>query len=80
MDGGAVEILVSGLQEGIGIALDVHGGRMFFTDLGGNVYSARMDGSGKKVLLAGVGSLTGIAYVKLPASATNGQTSQEKPR
>ena len=60
------EILVSGLREGIGIALDLRGGRMFFTDLGGNVYRANLDGSDKKILLMGQGSLTGIAYVELP--------------
>jgi hypothetical protein len=59
------EILVSGLHEGIGIALDVKGGRMFFTDLGGSVYRANLDGSDKKVLLTGQGTLTGIAYVEL---------------
>ena len=36
---------MTGLQEGIGISLDLKGGRMFFTDLGGNVYSAGLDGS-----------------------------------
>jgi len=59
------EILVGGLQEGIGIALDLKHGRMFFTDLGGNVYSANLDGTGQKVLLAGQGTLTGIAYAEL---------------
>ena len=43
---GEQEILVSGLKEGIGISLDLRGGRMYYTDLGGNVYSARLDGSG----------------------------------
>lgn len=57
------EILVTGLHEGIGVALDLVGGRMFITDLGGNVYSAKLDGSDKKTLLTGQGSLTGIAYV-----------------
>lgn len=60
------EILVSGLNEGIGIALGVKEGRMYFTDLGGTVYSARLNGSDKKILLTGQGSLTGIAYVELP--------------
>ena len=59
------EILVTGLREGIGIALDLKRGRMFFTDLGGNVYSSNIDGSGKKILLSGQGSLTGIAYADL---------------
>jgi hypothetical protein len=61
------QILVSGLQEGIGIALDRGGGRMFFTDLGGNVYSARLDGTERRTLLTAQGSLTGIAFVELPA-------------
>ena len=64
---GAPEILVSGLHEGIGISLDVKHGRMFFTDLGGSVYSARLDGSDEKVLLTGQGSLTGIAYAEFRA-------------
>jgi hypothetical protein len=59
------EILVSGLKEGIGIALDLQGGRMFYTDLSGAVYSARLDGSDSKALLSGQGSLTGIAWVDL---------------
>jgi hypothetical protein len=58
------EILVRDLHEGIGIALDMKGGRMFFTDLGGTVYSAQLDGSEKKILLKGQGSLTGIAYAE----------------
>ena len=56
------EILVNGLKEGIGIALDLPRGRMFFTDLGGNVYSANLDGTSLKSLLAGQGTLTGIAF------------------
>jgi hypothetical protein len=62
---GQQEILVSGLKEGIGIALDLQGGRMYYTDLGGNVYSARLDGSDSKTLLTGQGSLTGITWVNL---------------
>ena len=60
------EILVSGLHEGIGIALDLKGNRMFVTDLGGSVYSSKLDGSDKKILLTGQGALTGIAYAELP--------------
>jgi hypothetical protein len=63
MDSGKPEILVRGLKEGIGIALDVKGGRMFYTDLGGNVYSAKLDGSDSKVLLSGQGALTGITWI-----------------
>jgi DNA-binding beta-propeller fold protein YncE len=61
-----LEILVTGLHEGIGIALDVKGGRMFFTDLSGTVYSANLDGSNQKTLLLKQGGLTGITYVELP--------------
>jgi hypothetical protein len=57
------QILVSGLKEGIGMALDVRDGRMFYTDLGGNVYSANLDGSDNKAILTGQGSLTGITWV-----------------
>jgi Low-density lipoprotein receptor repeat class B len=64
------QILVSGLRAGIGISLDLNHGRMFFTDLGGNVYSANLDGSGEKTLLSEMGGLTGIAYVDgAPAGA-----------
>ncbi len=62
---GPVDILVSGLKEGIGMALDLKHGRMFYTDLGGNVYSANLDGSNAKAVLAGQGSLTGIAYAEV---------------
>ena len=51
------------LKEAIGIALDLQGGRLYATDPGGTVYSARLDGSDQKVVLIGQGSLTGIAVV-----------------
>jgi hypothetical protein len=63
------EILISHLMEGIGLALDRKGGRMFITDLGGSVYSANLDGSDQKTLLIAQGNLSGIAYVELPAGA-----------
>jgi hypothetical protein len=62
----APEILLRHLMEGIGIALDFAGGRMFLTDLAGSIYSARIDGSEKRTLQAGQGNLTGIAYVEIP--------------
>jgi hypothetical protein len=61
------EILISHLMEGIGLALDRLGGRMFITDLGGSVYRANLDGSEQKTLLVAQGNLSGIAYVELPA-------------
>ena len=60
------EILVNHLMEGIGIALDLKGDRMFLTDLAGDVYTAKLDGSGKKLLLGAQGNLTGIAYAEIP--------------
>jgi hypothetical protein len=56
------EVVLSHLGEGIGIALDVRHDRMFVTDLAGTLYSARLDGSGSRVLAGGQGNLTGIAY------------------
>jgi hypothetical protein len=60
------EIVVTHLMEGIGIALDVPGDRMFVTDFAGSVYSARLDGSGERNFLYAQGNLTGIAYAEIP--------------
>jgi hypothetical protein len=61
----APEIVLTHLMEGIGIALDVPGDRMFVTDFGGSVYSARLDGSGELNFLFAQGNLTGIAYAEI---------------
>jgi len=61
------EVLLTHLMEGIGLALDLKGGRMFVTDFAGSVYCANLDGSNQRTLLFGEGNLTGIAYVELPA-------------
>ena len=62
------EVLFTHLMEGIGLALDVKGGRMFMTDFGGSVYSANLDGSNRKTVLFAEGNLTGIAYAELPSA------------
>ena len=62
---GVPQIVFDHLMEGIGIALDVTGNRMFLTDLGGTVYMARLDGSHKKEVLVAQGNLTGSAYAEL---------------
>jgi DNA-binding beta-propeller fold protein YncE len=62
------EIVFDHLEEGIGIALDLKGGRMFLTDLSGSVYSANLDGSNRKTVLAAEGNLTGIVYAEIPAA------------
>ena len=61
----APEIIFTHLMEGIGIALDHEGDRMFMTDLAGSVYCANLDGSGPSVLLFAQGNLTGIAYANV---------------
>lgn len=61
----APQVLVTHLMEGIGIALDVPGNRMFVTDLGGSVYVADLDGSNKRTLLGAQGNLAGIAYAEI---------------
>jgi sugar lactone lactonase YvrE len=63
--GESAQVLMSHLMEGIGLALDLKGGRMFVTDFGGSVYSANLDGSDPKTLLVAEGNLTGIAYADL---------------
>jgi sugar lactone lactonase YvrE len=57
------QVIMSELKEAIGIALDVPGDRVYVTDLGGTVYSAHLDGSERRIVLSGQGSLTGIAFV-----------------
>jgi hypothetical protein len=59
------EIVVTHLMEGIGIALDVPGDRMFVTDFAGSIYSAHLDGSGERNFLYAQGNLTGIAYAEI---------------
>jgi sugar lactone lactonase YvrE len=61
----APEIVVTHLMEGIGIALDVPGNRMFVTDFAGSIYSASLDGSGERNFLYAQGNLTGIAYTEI---------------
>jgi hypothetical protein len=61
----APEIVLTHLMEGIGIALDLKGDRMFVTDFGGNLLAAKLDGSDAKPLLVAQGNLTGIAYAEI---------------
>ena len=63
------EVVFTHLMEGIGLALDLKGGRMFVTDLGGSVYSANLDGSNKKALFFAEGNLSGIAYAEIPVKS-----------
>jgi hypothetical protein len=63
--GDAPEIVLTHLMEGIGIALDVPGNRMFVTDFAGSVYSADLDGKNERNFLYAQGNLTGIAYAEV---------------
>jgi DNA-binding beta-propeller fold protein YncE len=60
------EILVTGLGEAIGVALDLEAGVMYFTGLDGRLGRANLDGSAPATLLEGQGMLTGIVYVEVP--------------
>jgi hypothetical protein len=64
-DPGPIEIISDHLMEGIGLALDAAHDRMFVTDLAGTIYSARLDGSERRVIAAAQGNLTGIAYAEI---------------
>lgn len=66
-------ILAGGFNETIGIALDLAGGRMYLTDLRGSVYSLKFDGSDRKTILTGQGTLTGIAHADLARASTTRQ-------
>ena len=56
------KILVKGLNEAIGVALDLPHQRMAYTSLGGEVGIAKLDGSDARMLATGQGMLTGIAW------------------
>src|SRR5262249_43644703 len=56
-------VLVGGLGEAIGIALDLPAKRMFYTDLAGQVGTAAIDGSGARTLVRAERGLTGIVLL-----------------
>ena len=59
------EILVTGVSEAIGIALDLDGGRMYFTAMGSReVLAADLDGSRVESLARSRGVLTGITVTR----------------
>ena len=59
------EILVRHLMEGIGVALDLAGDRMFVTDFAGSLYESDLNGNTQRTLAFAQGNLTGIAYANL---------------
>ncbi len=58
------EVVLSHLIEGIGLALDVRGERMFVADLAGSIYAAHLNGSEKHSIAMAQGNLSGIAYAE----------------
>ena len=60
------EILVPGVREAIGLALDHARGFVYYTSAVGDVGRARLDGSDVEPLLADGGAFTGIAIVDVP--------------
>jgi hypothetical protein len=58
------QIVLGHLMEGIGIALDVRGDRIFVTDLDGSIYCARLNGSELRPIAMAQGNLSGIAYAE----------------
>jgi hypothetical protein len=60
-----VETLVDGLRDTIGLSLNLEGGTMFYSELGGRVWQAELDGSNAR-MVASSGSATGVALAHLP--------------
>jgi hypothetical protein len=59
------ETLVTGATEAIGLSLDVANNKMYFSELGGQVSEAALDGSGDRGIVSS-GSATGVAIAHLP--------------
>jgi hypothetical protein len=57
------QILVTGLKEAIGIAIDKRSNRMAYTSLGGEVGIADLDGKNARMLATGQGMLTGVTWL-----------------
>ncbi len=59
------EIIITGLKEGIGLAIDRRNKRAFVSDLGGFVRVMSLERpESPKIVYSGHGPLTGIAYLE----------------
>lgn len=58
------QVLVRGLKEAIGVVLDLPRDRMYYTSLGGEVGTARLNGADAKMLLTDQRTLTGITLIE----------------
>lgn len=59
------ETLVTGLTDTIGLSLDHDNNKMYYTELGGEVHEAALDGSGARRVARGT-SATGVVIAHLP--------------
>jgi len=60
------ETIVEDLVETIGISLDIENDKMYFSELGGQVSEAALDGSGLRKDILTSGSATGVAIAHIP--------------
>jgi len=60
------ETLVEDLVDTIGISLDIENNKMYFTELGGQVSEAALDGTGLRKDIFSSGSATGVAIAHIP--------------
>jgi hypothetical protein len=60
------ETLVEDLVDTIGISLDIENDKMYFSELGGQVSEAALDGSGLRKDILTSGSATGVAIAHIP--------------
>jgi hypothetical protein len=54
-------MLLTGLPEPFGVALDTSGGKLYWTDLQGDIRRANLDGTGQQTLVTGQNGNAGIA-------------------
>jgi hypothetical protein len=60
-----IETLATGLADTIGISLDLDAGQLYFSQLGGQLWRAELDGS-KRTAVVQSGSATGVTIVRIP--------------
>lgn len=75
LDGSDLETIATGLFYPVGVALDLDGGHVFWTDTtetwtGGSLHRANLDGSDAMLLLDDLDNLRGIALSPVPEPAT----------
>jgi DNA-binding beta-propeller fold protein YncE len=59
-----MQVLYTGLSDGIGIAVDYAGKNVWATDLAGNLWRSDLEGGSKTKIGSGFGTLTGLDFVE----------------